>query len=63
MFCFPGIQFPIGIDSERFIRALELPQVQEHIKELKERFAGRKVLSYGICFFSHENSLIRFYQV
>ncbi|XP_048332634.1 alpha,alpha-trehalose-phosphate synthase [UDP-forming] 1 isoform X1 [Ziziphus jujuba] len=36
--------FPIGIDSDRFIRALELPQVQNHIKELKERFAGRKVM-------------------
>ncbi|XP_058088908.1 alpha,alpha-trehalose-phosphate synthase [UDP-forming] 1-like isoform X2 [Magnolia sinica] len=36
--------FPIGIDSDRFIRALELPQVQAHIKELKERFAGRKVM-------------------
>ncbi|MCD7469906.1 Trehalose-6-P synthase/phosphatase complex synthase subunit [Datura stramonium] len=36
--------FPIGIDSERFIRALEVPQVQEHIKELKDRFAGRKVM-------------------
>ncbi|XP_073159454.1 alpha,alpha-trehalose-phosphate synthase [UDP-forming] 1 [Henckelia pumila] len=36
--------FPIGIDSERFIRALEVPQVQEHIKELKERFSGRKVM-------------------
>lgn len=36
--------FPIGIDSDRFKRALELPQVQEHIKELKERFAGRKVM-------------------
>ncbi|KAI9120818.1 hypothetical protein K1719_007851 [Acacia pycnantha] len=36
--------FPIGIDSERFIRALELPQVQDHIKELKEKFAGRKVM-------------------
>ncbi|KAK4492729.1 hypothetical protein RD792_003549 [Penstemon davidsonii] len=36
--------FPIGIDSERFIRAIEAPQVQEHIKELKERFAGRKVM-------------------
>ncbi|GKV47892.1 hypothetical protein SLEP1_g54745 [Rubroshorea leprosula] len=36
--------FPIGIDSDRFIRALELPQVQEHINELKERFAGRKVM-------------------
>ncbi|KAF7112679.1 hypothetical protein RHSIM_RhsimUnG0206600 [Rhododendron simsii] len=35
--------FPIGIDSDRFIRALEVPQVQEHIRELKERFAGRKV--------------------
>ncbi|PIM99360.1 Trehalose-6-phosphate synthase component TPS1 [Handroanthus impetiginosus] len=36
--------FPIGIDSERFIRALEVPEVQEHIKELKERFSGRKVM-------------------
>ncbi|KGN65943.2 alpha,alpha-trehalose-phosphate synthase [UDP-forming] 1 [Cucumis sativus] len=36
--------FPIGIDSERFIRALKLPQVQDHIKELQERFAGRKVM-------------------
>ncbi|GLU17773.1 hypothetical protein SLE2022_341270 [Rubroshorea leprosula] len=36
--------FPIGIDSERFKRALELPQVQQHIKELQERFAGRKVM-------------------
>ncbi|PIA24959.1 hypothetical protein AQUCO_13600003v1 [Aquilegia coerulea] len=36
--------FPIGIDSERFIRALELPKVQDHIKELKERFSGRKVM-------------------
>ncbi|XP_073300678.1 alpha,alpha-trehalose-phosphate synthase [UDP-forming] 1-like [Primulina huaijiensis] len=36
--------FPIGIDSDRFIRALELPQVKDHIKELKERFEGRKVM-------------------
>ncbi|KAG8386486.1 hypothetical protein BUALT_Bualt03G0153600 [Buddleja alternifolia] len=36
--------FPIGIDSDRFIRTLEVSQVQEHIKELKERFAGRKVM-------------------
>ncbi|MFS7929432.1 putative alpha,alpha-trehalose-phosphate synthase (UDP-forming) [Helianthus anomalus] len=36
--------FPIGIDSDRFIRALENPQVQEHMKELKERFSGRKVM-------------------
>ncbi|PON69153.1 Trehalose-phosphatase [Trema orientale] len=36
--------FPIGIDSDRFVRALELPPVQEHMKELKERFAGRKVM-------------------
>ncbi|CAN6443577.1 unnamed protein product [Victoria cruziana] len=36
--------FPIGIDPERFIRALELPQVQEHIRELKDRFSGRKVM-------------------
>ncbi|GAY34848.1 hypothetical protein CUMW_013670 [Citrus unshiu] len=37
--------FPIGIDSDRFVRALELPQVQDHINELKERFAGRKKLT------------------
>ncbi|KAF3442343.1 hypothetical protein FNV43_RR16259 [Rhamnella rubrinervis] len=36
--------FPIGIDSERFINALKLPQVQDHMKDLKERFAGRKVM-------------------
>ncbi|XP_022139989.1 alpha,alpha-trehalose-phosphate synthase [UDP-forming] 1-like [Momordica charantia] len=36
--------FPIGIDSDRFIRALKLPQVQDHVKELQERFAGRKVM-------------------
>ncbi|QCE10205.1 alpha,alpha-trehalose-phosphate synthase [UDP-forming] 1 isoform X1 [Vigna unguiculata] len=36
--------FPIGIDSERFIRALDLPQVKGHIKELQERFKGRKVM-------------------
>ncbi|KAI5670720.1 hypothetical protein M9H77_11084 [Catharanthus roseus] len=36
--------FPIGIDSNRFIRALELPEVKDHIRELKERFAGRKVM-------------------
>ncbi|CAL1366843.1 unnamed protein product [Linum trigynum] len=36
--------FPIGIDSERFISALKLPKVQEHIKELTERFRGRKVM-------------------
>ncbi|KAL4565203.1 hypothetical protein LXL04_029288 [Taraxacum kok-saghyz] len=36
--------FPIGIDSVRFIHALETPQVQDHIRELKERFFGRKVL-------------------
>lgn len=38
-------QFPIGIDSDRFIRALELSPVKYHIKELQERFAGRKVHS------------------
>ncbi|XP_010531916.1 PREDICTED: alpha,alpha-trehalose-phosphate synthase [UDP-forming] 1 [Tarenaya hassleriana] len=36
--------FPIGIDSERFIRALEVPEVQQHMRELRERFAGRKVM-------------------
>ncbi|KAF4395612.1 hypothetical protein F8388_008711 [Cannabis sativa] len=37
------LQFPIGINSDRFVRALKIPEVQEHMKELKERFAGRKV--------------------
>ncbi|KAJ1263682.1 hypothetical protein BS78_09G204700 [Paspalum vaginatum] len=36
--------FPIGIDSDRFKRALELPGVQRHISELTQRFAGRKVM-------------------
>ncbi|KAK4255956.1 hypothetical protein QN277_008880 [Acacia crassicarpa] len=36
--------FPIGIDSERFIHALDLPEVKENIKEFEERFKGRKVM-------------------
>lgn len=36
-------QFPIGIDSDRFIRALDHPQVQAPFKDLVERFKGRKV--------------------
>ncbi|RLM98473.1 alpha,alpha-trehalose-phosphate synthase [Panicum miliaceum] len=36
--------FPIGIDSDRFKRALELPAVKRHINELTHRFAGRKVM-------------------
>ncbi|KAI3503294.1 hypothetical protein L1887_31734 [Cichorium endivia] len=36
--------FPIGLDSARFVGALETPQVQEKIRELKERFFGRKAI-------------------
>lgn len=36
--------FPIGIDSDRFIRALDHPQVQAPFKDLVERFKGRKVM-------------------
>ncbi|WKA11901.1 hypothetical protein VitviT2T_029353 [Vitis vinifera] len=36
--------FPIGIDSHRFIRALDAPQVQDRINELKRTFTGRKVM-------------------
>ncbi|KAK8967942.1 Alpha,alpha-trehalose-phosphate synthase [UDP-forming] 1 [Platanthera guangdongensis] len=36
--------FPIGIDSDRFQRALELSAVKEDINELSHRFAGRKVM-------------------
>ena len=36
--------FPIGIDPERFTRALETEGVLHHIAELRRRFAGRKVM-------------------
>ncbi|GMI64558.1 trehalose-6-phosphate synthase, TREHALOSE-6-PHOSPHATE SYNTHASE 1 [Hibiscus trionum] len=36
--------FPIGIDSDQFIKAVKLPQVQDLIKELQGRFVGRKVV-------------------
>ncbi|KAL7590846.1 hypothetical protein Lser_V15G32456 [Lactuca serriola] len=36
--------FPIGIDSDRFVKAIQLPQVKNHIKEFHERFDGRKVM-------------------
>ena len=35
--------FPIGIDPERFQRALERVDVRSHIAELLNRYAGRKV--------------------
>ncbi|XP_050367418.1 alpha,alpha-trehalose-phosphate synthase [UDP-forming] 1-like [Argentina anserina] len=36
--------FSIGIDSDQFMQALELPRVQERMKEFKEKYAGRKVI-------------------
>ncbi|CAH8381179.1 unnamed protein product [Eruca vesicaria subsp. sativa] len=36
--------FPIGIDPNRFIKACELPEVRQQMTELKERFAGKKVI-------------------
>eukprot|EP00898_Chlorokybus_atmophyticus_P003806 jgi/Chlat1/4426/Chrsp29S04392 len=36
--------FPIGIDPQRFLEGVHLPEVQKHILELKQRFAGRKVM-------------------
>ncbi|XP_051152224.1 alpha,alpha-trehalose-phosphate synthase [UDP-forming] 1-like isoform X2 [Andrographis paniculata] len=36
--------FPIGINPERFTHSLEKPKVQDIIKDLKRRFAGRKVM-------------------
>ena len=36
--------FPIGIDPSAFIRALDLPSVQERASELQAKFAGKKVL-------------------
>ncbi len=35
--------FPIGIDPERFARALETDEVQSHVAKLLNRYAGRKV--------------------
>nr|ADD71944.1 trehalose-6-phosphate synthase [Selaginella pulvinata] len=36
--------FPVGIDSERCIQAVETDAVKKHIEELSARFAGRKVM-------------------
>ena len=36
--------FPIGIDPQRFKRALELPRVQQRIAELREEYEGCTVL-------------------
>ncbi|CAH9107546.1 unnamed protein product [Cuscuta europaea] len=36
--------FPIGIDSDRFIRAVESQSVQGYMGELKNRFEGRKII-------------------
>ena len=48
--------FPIGIDPERFQRALERVDVRSHIAELLNRYAGRKVGSETTalgCFHTH----------
>jgi len=36
--------FPIGIDSEKFLRELESPAVKERIEEMRQKFAGKRVL-------------------
>lgn len=36
--------FPIGIDPDRFTRALEMPEVRANIAQLLNRYAGRKVM-------------------
>ena len=48
--------FPIGIDPERFARALEKPNVKAHIAQLLNRYAGRKVQSavVGMLVFTFE---------
>jgi len=40
--------FPIGIDPERFQRALERVDVRSHIAELLNRYAGRKVGGFPV---------------
>ena len=42
------MQFPIGIDPERFIAALETDVVKSHVAELRARFAGRKVGTHSM---------------
>ena len=42
--------FPIGIDPERFQRALERVDVRSHIAELLNRYAGRKVPALQLPF-------------
>ena len=39
--------FPIGIDPERFARALDRSDVKAHIAQLLNRYAGRKVSATG----------------
>lgn len=36
--------FPIGIDPERFTRALDTDEVQGNIAKLLNRYAGRKIM-------------------
>ena len=36
--------FPIGIDPDKFITALDNPAVQAKVRELEERFAGKKLM-------------------
>ena len=40
--------FPIGIQPERFVEALEQPEVKGSIAGLLTRYAGRKVLPLWI---------------
>lgn len=41
--------FPIGIDPDRFARALEQQEVKAHIAQLLNRYAGRKVRLRFTC--------------
>lgn len=41
--------FPIGIDPDRFARALEQQEVKAHIAQLLNRYAGRKVQFINPC--------------
>ncbi|KAI8902469.1 glycosyltransferase family 20-domain-containing protein [Globomyces pollinis-pini] len=36
--------FPIGIDPEKFIKSLEVPEIQDRIARYREKFQGVKVL-------------------
>ena len=53
--------FPIGIDPERFVEALERPEVKGSIAGLLNRYAGRKVFAFHCTLNTSKRILSSFY--